>query len=329
VRAAERFDPPLLRLDWRVAAPQSLAEFLADARARLADDGRFESALWHGGIQVSGHPLRLEAAPARVPAGSWIRLHAFAREPEPVALGDDAILFEDDELVAVAKPAWLTMQGSRASRRLSLEAALRARLGLPALVAVHRLDRQTSGVALFAKGPAAARGLGRAFAERRASKRYLALVSPPPAEDAFEVEGALARVAHPARPRFGLMEDAAAGRPSRSRFRTLGRGAGRALLLAEPVTGRTHQLRVHLAARGTPVVGDELYGPPHVPGAPSAAERIQLHALRLALPARGARPPRVFEAPPPADFEARALVPCAVRSQRPAPAPGGPRPRWT
>jgi RluA family pseudouridine synthase len=313
VRAAERFDPPLLRLDWRVPARQSLAELLADARARLADDRRFESALWHGGLHVSGRPLLLEAAPAEVPAGSWIRLHAFVREPEPVALDRRALLHEDDELVAVAKPAWLTMQGSRASRRLSLEAALRALLGLPGLVAVHRLDRQTSGVALFAKGPAAARSLGRAFAERRARKRYLALVAPAPAEDVFEVAGALARVPDPARPRFGLAADPASGRPSCSRFRTLRHEHGRALLLAEPITGRTHQLRVHLAARGTPVVGDELYGPPFAPGAASAAERIQLHALRLELPARGVRPARVFEAPPPPDFEARALVPCAVR----------------
>jgi RluA family pseudouridine synthase len=329
VRAAERFDPPVRRLAWRVPERQSLAELLADARARLADDERFASALWHGGLHLCGHPLRLEAAPAEVAAGSWIRLHVFEREPEPVPLGPDTLLYEDAELLAVAKPAWLTMQGSHASQRLSLEAMLRARLGAPELVAVHRLDRQTSGVALFAKGPGAARALGRAFAERRVGKRYLAVVSPAPGEDAFEVEGAIVRVPHPRRPRFVLAPPGTPGPASHSRFRVLRRSGERALLLAEPSTGRTHQLRVQLAARGTPIVGDDLYGPPFAPGAPSAAERIQLHALQLALPARGGRPPLLLEAPLPPDLEVAeppALLTCPV----PQPLPlEGVDPRWT
>jgi RluA family pseudouridine synthase len=274
---------------------------------------------------VNGHPLLLEHAPAELAAGSWIRLHAFAREPEPLALAEGALLHEDAELVAVAKPAWLPMQGTRASQRVSLEAALRARLGDPELRAVHRLDRQTSGVALFARGAQAARALGRLFAERRVAKRYLALVAPPPAEEAFEVEGAIARVAHPARPRFGLAPEGR-GRASHSRFRVLAAAGGRALVLAEPITGRSHQLRVHLAARGSPLVGDDLYGPPFAPGAASAAERVQLHAFRLALPPRGGRLALVLEAPLPADFEGAALLPCPVPPIR---GPGGRDPAWT
>jgi 23S rRNA-/tRNA-specific pseudouridylate synthase len=111
----------------------------------------------------------------------------------------------------------------------------------------------------------------------------------------------------------------------------LRRAGGRALLLAEPTTGRTHQLRVQLAARGTPIVGDDVYGPPFAPGAASAAERVQLHAHRLALPARGGRPARLLEAPLPPDLEvaelevaeAPALVTC------PVPQPEGADPRWT
>ena len=303
MRAAERFDPPVRRLAWSVAARQTLAELLADARARLADDARFESALWHGGLHVCGRPLRLEAALEEVHAASWIRLYVFEREPEPVPFDLRAVLYEDAELLAAAKPAWLTMQGSHASQRLSLEATLRAQLGAPGLVAVHRLDRQTSGVALFAKGPGAAGALGRAFAQRRARKRYLALVAPPPGVDAFEVEGAIVPAPHPRRPRFALAPEGAPGPASHSRFRVLRRGAARALLLAEPTTGRTHQLRVQLAARGAPIVGDDLYGPPFEPGAPSAAERVQLHAWQLALPALRGRPPLALEAPLPADLE--------------------------
>jgi len=311
VRAAERFDPPLRRLDWRCERSLSWAEFLADARARLADDARFASALRHGGIQLDGRPLLPECAPAELPAGSWIRLHAFEREPEPVPLPAGAVLHADAELVAVAKPAWLPMQGTRASQRISLEASLRALLRDPGLRAVHRLDRQTSGVALFARGAGPARALGRLFAERRVRKQYLALVAPPPAEVRFEVEGAIARVAHPARPCFGLAADGR-GRASHSRFRVLGAAEGRALVLAEPTTGRSHQLRVHLASRGAPLVGDDLYGPPASAGWPSAAERIQLHAFRLELPPRGARPALALEAPLPPDFEGGALLPCPL-----------------
>jgi len=182
---AERFDPPLRTLRWRVERAAPLAGFLADARARVADDARFESALRHGGIQLDRHPLLAERAPAQVPAGTRVVLYAFEREPAAVALAADALLAEHEDLVAVAKPPWLTTQGSRASQRLSLEALVRERTGDPSLVAAHRLDRQTSGIALFARGPAAARALGRAFAARRVEKRYLALVAPPPAADAF------------------------------------------------------------------------------------------------------------------------------------------------
>jgi RluA family pseudouridine synthase len=323
--AAERFDPPLRRLDWRAERRLPLADFLADARARLADAARFESALRHGGLHVNGRPLLLEASPAEVPAGSWIRLYAFEREPEPVAVDASAVLDEDGDRVVAAKPAWLTMQGSRASQRLSLEAALRALLGAPELVAVHRLDRQTSGVAVFAKHPAAARALARAFAAGGIAKRYLALVSPPPAEAAFEVRLPLARAPDPARHRFAPAPAGEPGHPSQSLFRVLGADAARALLLAEPRTGRTHQLRVHLAARGLPIVGDALYGPPFRPGAASAAERVQLHAWRVALPEAGGRAPRVYEAPLPPDFEGGALVPCAIRS---GPPPAGVEPPW-
>jgi RluA family pseudouridine synthase len=324
--AAERFDPPLLRLDWRPERRLDRAGFLADARARLADDARFESALWHGGLSVNGIPWLAEAAPVEVPPGSRARLYAFLREPAPVPLGSHAVLHEDADLLAVAKPAWLPTQPTRASRRLCLEAALRERLGEPGLVAVHRLDRQTSGLVLFARHRAAARALGRAFARGAVAKRYLALVAPAPREAAFEVRARLGPVPDRARHRFAPVPPEAPGRPSHSRFRVLAVGAGRALLLAEPVTGRSHQLRVHLASRGHPVAGDDLYGPPFLPGAPSAAQRVQLHAWRLALAAGEGRPGRRFEAPPPPDFEAGALVPCATR---PCPASGGAEARWT
>ena len=322
---AERFDPPVRRLDWNVERTVPLAAFLGDVRARVGDADRFASALHHGGIHVSGRPLLEESAPAEIPARSWIRCHVFEREPEPVRFDPSDVLHEDADLVAVRKPAWLCMQGSRASQRLSLEAALRALLGEPGLRAAHRLDRQTSGVALFARHARAARVLATAFAGRRVGKRYLALVAPPPAAAAFDVAAALVRVPHPTRPRFGVASDGD-GRPSLSRFRTLLVRDGRALLLAEPVTGRTHQLRVHLSAAGCPVVGDDLYGASSAADGPPPPGRIQLHAWRLALPARGDAPALALEAPPPPDFEAAALVPSALPEDG---AGGGADRRWT
>jgi RluA family pseudouridine synthase len=322
---ADRFDPPVRRLDWHVACALPLAAFLSDVRARVGDDDRFASVLHHGGIHVSGRPLFAECAPPEIPARSWIRCHVFEREPEAVPFGAADVLHEDADVVAVRKPAWLCMQGTRASQRISLESALRELFREPGLRAAHRLDRQTSGVALFARNARAARELASAFAGQRVAKRYLALVAPAPPAPSFEIAAALVRVAHPSRPRFGVATYGG-GRSSLSRFRTL-RGLGdRALLLAEPVTGRTHQLRVHLAAAGCPVVGDDLYGPAPAPGAPWTAPRVQLHAWQLELPALGASGPLALEAPPPPDFEAAALVPSALALDR---AEGGADRRWT
>ena len=204
-------------------------------------------------------------------------------------------------MIAVDKPAWLPVQGTRASQRLCLERALRELTGCPSLVAVHRLDRQTSGVVLFARSPAIARRLGRALAARRVARRYLAVCVPAPAADRFTVAGEMVRVPDPARFRFGLSPTPCrGGRFSETAFRCLAREAGRAWLEARPRTGRTHQIRVHLAAAGSPILGDPVYRISAC-GA-SDAERLQLHAaaLRLALEERGKE--LEIEAPLPADF---------------------------
>ncbi len=153
------------------------------------------------------------------------------------------------------------------------------------------------------RGRERAAELGRAFRDRRVHKRYRACVAPAPAQDQFEVAGWLGRVMHPARFRFGLYaEPGPERRESRTRFRVSERGARGARIEAWPETGRTHQLRVHLAAHGTPIAGDDLYGPAYHPGAPSAAARVLLHAAELGLE-RGGRTFRV-EAPEPADLRA-------------------------
>jgi len=302
---AQRFDPPVRPVRWIAPADVAWDAFVREvgARAQL-DDAGLARVLHHGGIWLDARPVPLDAPPAGVAAGVHVAVYALAFEPERVALPDDAILHDAAGVVAADKPAWLPVQGTRASQRISLEAELRARLGCTELRTAHRLDRQTSGVVLFARDSERAAFLGKALQDRRVERVYLALVSPPPKDDSWTVRGPLGPTKTPPRFRFELRAAPARDtRPSETDFAVRERAGERALVECRPRTGRTHQLRVHLAAGGTPICGDDLYGPPWRGGAATSAGRVQLHAARLRarLAARG--PVVELEAPLPADFE--------------------------
>lgn len=162
---------------------------------------------------------------------------------------------------------------------------------------VHRLDMATSGLMLFARGAAVQRRLSMDFEARRVDKRYVAVVHGLIADDAGQIDLALG-ADWPRRPRQKV--DTVRGKPALTRWRVLARdaSAGTTRVELEPVTGRTHQLRLHLQAIGHPIVGDALYGDAALGGSP-AAPRLWLHAWTLALahPADG-RPLRV-ESPVP------------------------------
>lgn len=283
--SARRFDPPVRATRWVVLARSSWPEFVNDLvlRARL-DAGSLARVLRHGGVWLDRHPIAPDAPPREVREGAHAAVYAFEWEPELVSVPDDCILLDRDGVVAVNKPAWLPVQGTRASQLQSLERVLAERLRCPGLRAAHRLDRQTSGVLLLARDSARAGFLGRALQDRRIAKTYLAWVSPRPEKDAWTVRGPLGPVKTGRRYRFELRAAPAPdARESETHFRVVSRSAERALVECCPITGRTHQLRVHLSASGTPIVGDDLYGPEHRAGAASSAERILLHAERLAL----------------------------------------------
>jgi tRNA pseudouridine32 synthase/23S rRNA pseudouridine746 synthase len=183
----------------------------------------------------------------------------------------------DAHLLVCDKPAGLlAVPGRGEAGRDCLLARLQPRW--PDLEVVHRLDMATSGLIVFARGKAAQRALGIAFAERRVHKRYVAVVSG--RIEAFEGwrEIDLPLIADwPNRPRQKV--DLERGKPSLTRYRVLG-GDGQATRVElEPVTGRSHQLRVHLLALGFPIVGDTLYAPSAAPDA-----RLMLHASELRLP---------------------------------------------
>jgi tRNA pseudouridine32 synthase/23S rRNA pseudouridine746 synthase len=184
----------------------------------------------------------------------------------------------DDALIAADKPADLLSVPGRGPDNADCLAARLQAVYADALI-VHRLDMATSGLIVFGRGAAVQRALSIAFAERRVAKTYVAVVDELMTEDAGEID--LPLIADwPNRPR--QMVDAMRGKPSRTRWRVLSRDAERARTRVElePVTGRSHQLRVHLQAIGHPILGDTLYAPPAVA---ASAPRLMLHASRLQL----------------------------------------------
>lgn len=200
------------------------------------------------------------------------------------------LLYVDDALIVADKPAGLlAVPGRGEGGRDNLATRVQARYA-DALV-VHRLDMATSGLMLLARGPAMQRALSQVFAERRVDKTYVAVVEGLVATDAGCIDAPLA-ADWPRRPRQQV--DREGGKPSLTHWRVLQRGDGCTRLALRPISGRSHQLRVHLLHIGHPIRGDALYAPP-----PASAPRMLLHATELALlhPLSGL--PLRFSSPPP------------------------------
>lgn len=223
---------------------------------------------------------------------------------EEIAAVRSWVIHEDAHVIAFNKPSGLTSQGGvRHAHTLDdlIWAFARSNGKRPELV--HRLDRDTSGVILAAKTKPAAGYLGKAIQARRLDKTYLALVSAAPEPPSGRIDAALLRVDVG---RESHMEVADAGTPgaqaSESLYRTLSASPEGALVELSPRTGRMHQLRVHMASIGRPLVGDVKYGGA-LTFAAGPAPRLMLHASRLAFPHPEGGTFTV-EAPLPADFEA-------------------------
>lgn len=199
-------------------------------------------------------------------------------------------LFVDDTLLIVDKPAGLLSVPGRGEDKADCLVS-RIQVQFADALIVHRLDMSTSGLLVLARGEEMHRLLSKLFRDRLVDKRYVAVVDGLLKAEQGEVELPLI-CDWPNRPRQKV--DPLTGRASLTRWQVLGRDAtaGTARLALEPVTGRSHQLRVHLLSIGHPIVGDELYAP--TPWR-EAAPRLLLHACRLAFahPADGT--PQVFE----------------------------------
>lgn len=226
-----------------------------------------------------------------------------ALSAQEFAYARSLVIEEDAAILALNKPSGLSSQGGRIKAHTLddlIWAFARSNGKRPELV--HRLDRDTSGVILAAKTKPAAGFLGKAIAARKVKKTYLALIAAPPEPRNGTIDTPLRREEIG---REAYMRATTADHPDAeaalSRYRTLATSDGATLVELQPHTGRMHQLRVHLASIGRPILGDIRYGGALTAGG-AGAPRLMLHALRLEFP-HPEGGVRTIEAPPPEDFQ--------------------------
>ncbi len=255
---------------------QAVQQAISAGKVRL--NGR---AVWiaswevHNGdrIEVANPPVEKVEAPARFEE-AWI-------------------LREDDDLIAVNKPAGLLSEPTRFSDAASLLSLAQARFG--EVVLFHRLDRDTSGVVILTRPGLVNKYLDTAFKSRTVHKQYLAVVSLPNRLDRSGVIDARIGPHSERRDKMAIVQRG--GQHAITRYEVMQELGGKQLVRLWPETGRTHQLRVHLAHLGAPIVGDRLYG-----AGPKEHERLLLHAQRIELPEAEGFLARTFEAPIPQGF---------------------------
>ena len=230
---------------------------------------------------------RLLRSNVRVQGGD--RLTVFLEQPPPEAPPELRVIFEDEALIVIEKPAGLVAHPTERIASGTLADLARERWGpLPTVMGeerpgiVHRLDRDTSGVVVLPRTTEAMEHLREEFRERRVQKRYLALVHGLPAEERGVALAPLWSVrGHPDRQELAPQ---GRGRDAYTEWECAERYASWALVACRPRTGRRHQIRVHLASLGHPILADELYALPRseYPALPDGAPRLLRHALHAA-----------------------------------------------
>lgn len=267
-------------------APGKVVHYVADADTTLEKVlthlGDGAAAIAEGRVFIG--KTRATSLAAAVPRGARVALTRKSAD----ALPDVCILHRTEGVLVVEKPAGLPTIGDGKTKSHTLLAATSRASGIPE-VALHptsRLDRDVSGVVTFATNPDARKALAKAREEGKYTRRYVAISTKAPTPEAGLCD---ARLAVAADPRFRKVDPK--GEPASSRYATVGVAAGGALLALGPITGRTHQLRVHASHLGAPLLGDKTYGGPTRLTLPSGKSlgfsRVFLHCARVRIPIRG------------------------------------------
>ncbi|MFZ9889194.1 MAG: RluA family pseudouridine synthase [Myxococcota bacterium] len=275
---------------------RALAELFPEVSRRAA-----RGHIVNGSVFVDGRRVRTQSRPLRGGERIELRAPAATKAPNPRDMPFEGAWREEGSLIVAEKPSGVFTEPTRQASAGTLAHELRQRLQatrkrpVPYLAAVHRLDRETSGVLLLADDPALVARLSHCFATGAVERVYLALV-----EGSLPFEArVLTTPIERQRRADGRYHLGPSGRPAVTEVKVIVRGQGSALVEVRPRTGRPHQLRAHLAAEGGPVAGDVRYG-----AAATDHGAFGLHALRLDVVLDGV--PRRFTAPLPAAFLALA-----------------------
>lgn len=222
-------------------------------------------------------------------------------EPEPIPLD---VIFENDDMLLINKPAGMVVHpsmghatGTLVHAALAYDPEVKGVGGEKRPGIVHRLDKDTSGLIVLAKNDRSHQWLQNQFKDRQVKKLYLALVDGKPPTPKGRIEAAIGRDS--THRKKMAVTPSHKGREAFSLYRTIRKYDQHTLLEINPLTGRTHQIRVHLAFIGCPIAGDTLYGRRN---STIPLSRHFLHAFRLSIVIPGEATPRVFEAPLPAEL---------------------------
>ncbi len=266
---------------------------------------RLQDLVKNGHVLVDGKPARKSSL--KIDGGSLVQITIPAPEPTNLIPEDIPldILFENEDLMVVNKPAGMVVHPAAGHSHGTL---VHAALGhAPEMTGiggekrpgvVHRLDRDTSGIILLAKNDRAHRWLQDQFRLRKTKKIYLALVDGKPPTPSGRIEAAIGR--DPAQRKLMAVTSLNKGRQAVSEYRTLEEFPHHTLLEVHPITGRTHQIRVHLAFLGCPVAGDRVYGHRHLS---LPLKRQFLHAAQITILLPGESKGRTFQAPLAAELQ--------------------------
>jgi len=294
--------------------PERLDKFLVELLQEFSRS-RIQALIADGFVDVNGHAAKKAGQTLESGFNVTVRIPS----PAPTDLIAENIpldiVFENDDLIVVNKPAGMVVHpsaghasGTLVNAMLGYDPDIEGIGGEERPGVVHRLDKETSGLILLAKNERAHRWLQDQFRLRKVEKIYLALVDGKPPTPSGRVEAYIGRdPSH--RKRMAIVPESR-GRESISEYKTVESFTNHTLLEFHPLTGRTHQIRLHCAFLGCPIVGDEVYGRKK---SSVAINRHFLHAYRLKIILPGEKEPRNFEAALPDELE---FVLTSLRAQQ-------------